>query len=477
MPPLQTLVIDANNLIQGASLNDYTSNAGYSPRTKGINPLKVPGILYPQPPFTNIENLEGNIVASIADPNYLGNDAYILDDEGKYYTLSGTTLTKRQTDATYSYIKGSSDLIFFNGNVFATSATNVALLTGSNLSTLDEDWWTATRGHGSLQVNYRHPMEVVEDTLYIADQNMLHTWDGTTSVPSALVLPNIWNITCLKKHPNGRDLIAFCAETANYSNQKGTRAVAFIINTVTLEFTQEIIIGQQVEGARVVAGIMYVTYGQNLGYFTESGIVFLRKLNVTLFGGNLGYKHHLADMDGHLLVIEDTAVLAFGDLGAGKVFWYPTLNNTIQGTGQNLDSILYIGSGCIIFGTQTSGGVEKLFKQDFTSVTNNSNSGNCLEFYTNLMSFPSKVWIRRVEIYHTPLISGHNLYVRLEDDNSNQTVIGYAEYATVGSQTMTRVDCNYYADIARLFTYFNVNANIALPAIKKMIIYYEQAET
>src|SRR5690606_34648161 len=183
---METIVIDANNFILGASKDLYTPNAGYSPQTKGVNPLKTQGVLYWQPPFNDIANLEGNVVASIPDPNFgSGNDAYILDNEGKFYTLNGTTLTKRQTDATYSYVAGTSDFIVYAGGYYATSATNIALLTGADLATIDNDWWTATRGHGSLDQNYRHPMEVVEDTLYIADKNLIHTWDGTTSVPSA----------------------------------------------------------------------------------------------------------------------------------------------------------------------------------------------------------------------------------------------------------------------------------------------------
>ncbi len=474
---METLTIDANNFILGASLNKWTGNAGYSPQTKGINPLREPGVLYAQAPFTDISNLEGNVVASIADPNFAGNDAYILDDEGKFYTLNAGALTKRQTDSTRSFVAGTSDMIFFDTRVFATSTTNIAMATGADLGTIDQTWWTVTRGHGSLNGNFRHPLEVVEDTMYIADANLIHTWDGTTSVPSALILPNIWNITCLKKHPNGRDLIAFCAETANYSHTRGSRAVAFIINTVTLEFTQEISIGQQVEGARVVGGIVYVTYGQNLGYFTDSGIEFLRKLEISLVGGQLAYKHHLGDMDGHLLVVEGKNILAFGDLGGGKVFWYPIANTTDYGTNQNLDSILFIGAGKLVFGSQTSGGTEKLYQCDLTATANDAVGKNLSKFYSNPITFPSKVWIRRIEIQHTALASTHEQYLYLEDVAENQTLVKVTTFAAAGAQVTTRADCNFYGDFIR-FNMSYVLGNLAtLPGFKKAIIYYEPAET
>ena len=134
-------------------------------------------------------NLEDNPICIATDPEYLGQDAYVVGAAGKFYTLNGTTLTKRQTDSGRTYQIGTSDAVKFLGDLYVTSQTNIAKLTGSTLSSIDATWWSATRAHGVLQSSYRHPLEVVEDTLYIGDKNELHTWDGTTSVDAALTLP------------------------------------------------------------------------------------------------------------------------------------------------------------------------------------------------------------------------------------------------------------------------------------------------
>lgn len=468
---METIVIDANNFILGASLNDNSQNGAYSPKSKGINHLYSQGKLYFQPAETDLSSsLEGNFIASTPDPTLGGNDAYILDDEGKFYTLNGSTLTKRQTDGAGSYVFGTADMVNFNGEVFATSAQNVIRLTGTDLSTIDATWWTVTRGHSSLTNNARHPLLVVEDTMYIADANLLHTWDGTTSVPSALVLPNIWSITAMVKHPNGRDIIAFCTNTADYSHTRGGRAVAFIINTVTLEFTQEIPIDSQVEGARLVGGILYVMYGKNLGYFTDSGVVFLRRLeDIALQGGRLGYKHHLGEMEGHLLVVEKDNVLAYGDLGAGKVFWYP-LNNK-QNAGQNIDAIAVIGTGKLIYGTQSSGGVEKLYKLDYYDNTGNTVS---TRLYTNRYSFPRKVWVRRIEVQHdTFSASGAGLEIYNVLMSGSVEQVGVHSYTLDGGVNASRYDTNIYTDNLQLyFSWLNI-----VQGISKIIIYYEPAET
>lgn len=466
---METIVIDANTFIQGASLNEFTQNGGYSPASRGINHLYAEGKIYMQPEDVDLStNLEGNFIAGAYDPALGGNDAYILDNEGKFYTLSGTTLTKRQTDATYSYVFGTSDMAVFGGNLFATSSTNIALLAGlGNLASIDEDWWTATRAHGSLSSTNRHPLVVVEDTLYIADGNLIHSWDGTTSVPSALTLPSIWGITCMIKHPNGRDLIAFCSSTADYSHTRGARSVAFIINTVTLEFTQEIPIDAQVEGARLVGGVLYVMYGRNLGYFTDTGIAFLRRLEeIDLQGFRLGYKYHMGDLEGHLLVVEQDHVLAFGDLGAGKVFWYPITNR--PHTGRPLDAILPIGNGQIIYGTETSGGVEKLYKLDFYSTGSTSTTN----FYTNKISFPRRVWIRRIDVVHDQFTTGTGiaLYNILNTGAADQIAI--RSYTLDGATNVSRYDANIYTDVLQLLLQWSGSPK----GFNKITIYYEPAE-
>lgn len=462
---METIVITGQNILQGISLNEWSNDAGYSPKSKGINPLKEKGVINFMPSSTSISGLEGNVVASIVDPNPLNNDAYILDDEGKFYTLVGTTLTKRQTDATNTYQAGTSDIFYFKDKFIATSTNDIILVTGQDLETsLDATWWSVTLGNGNLNSGYRHPMEVVEDTLYIADKNKLHTWDGSSDVKDAMTLPDIYNITALHTHPNGRDLIAFCAGNVNYSGTQQTRAVAFIINTVTLEYTQMIELDDMVTAARLVGGILYVVYANKLGYFTDTGIQYLRDLNIptTAGGDELVYKHHIGNMAGHLLICENKNLLAFGDLGAGKVFWYPTTNYI-----SNMDSVLGLGGNSILFGNEASGN-ELLLKVDL-----DDGGVGVGTFYSNKYNFPSKIWVRKIEVEHSTLsVSGEVLDVGYVNNSGSSISLGQRQYSDNGAQTHSRIDCNVLGDA---FTFY-VGVSASGLTIRKITIYYEYAE-
>ncbi len=470
---LQTLVIDASTLLQGASLNTYTADAGYSPLSKGINHLRTRGVLNFQPTsvdLTALAPLDGELVAAVQDPNFLSNAAYLLTSAGSLYTLDGglstTSLTLRQTDSTagHDYSMGTSDMENYQGGLYVSSAVDIMLATGSNLTTVDKSWWVTTKGKSPLTNYFRHPIVVIEDRLYFADGNYINTWDGTTAVEHDIVLPPNFNITAMNKHPNGRDLIAFCAGVVGYSNTYQAPGAAFIINTVTGEFTQQINIDDQVEGAKLVGGILYVVYGMKLGYFTDTGIVFLRDIDfdLPLFGRDIGYKHHLGNMEGHLLLVEKNNILALGDLGAGKVWWYPT--SSIY--GNRIESLLFIGSKILIYGSMDQANHHCLFKQDFSGSASTGGT-----FYTNKYDLGKKAWVRRIEIEHETYSSGLSLNVSGIDPNNNSTFLGSTSYTNQGGISFSRIDCNYYTGMIQLA----IQA-AGRVGIKKITIYYEYGE-
>lgn len=455
------ITIDKSNFLAGVGIDDYAQTGGYSPSAKGHNLIKEKGVLYGMPIQVNLSgNLLDNVIATSRDRNIFGNDAYLLDASGNYYTLSGNTLTKRQTDGTNSYTFGTSDMVNFKGSVYGSSQGDVTLLTGSNLTTIDATWWSVTRAHSGLDSNYRHPLEVVEDTMYIGDKNAIHFWDGTTSQKNAMLLPTDQNITAMIKHTNGRNLIVFTSSTANYSNTKKTGAKMYIVDTLTLEFVNEIELEEQVNGAINVNGIIYVTYGQNLGYISGAGIKWLRDLNINYDGGQMGYKHHLGNLDNHLLVVEDNDVLAFGDLGQGSVFWYPISE------ADDIDFVINVTENKLLYGT-SDGATPKLYRRDYdtASVLN--------KWRSNKYSFDSDVWIRRIDIVHTesnPLgrISFKLSSVDVEDTASAIKTVTYNNLAV----TKTRVDCNIRTDFFEL----QLEGLEASVGFKKMVIHYENAE-
>lgn len=457
---MQTLTIDKNNILASVSQSDYDQNGGYSPESKGHNLLKEKGVIHGMPTVTDLSaNLLDNVIGTTRDRNFLGNDVYLLDASGNYYTLNGSTLTKRKTDSTNTYAFGTSDIINFQGEVFATSQGDITRLTGSDLATIDETWWTVTLGLTALDANYRHPLEVVEDTMYIGDKKMIHTWDGTTGTYNALPLPTDQNITAMIKHPNGRDLIVFTSGTANYSHINKGQGKIYVVDTLTLEFVNEVEIDEQVEGAINVNGTIFVTYGQNLGFLSGLSISWLRDLNISYSSSELGYKHHLSSIDNHLLVVEDDAVLAFGDLGEGNAFWYPIKDGTI-------DFIINSIENKLLYGT-TSGSTAKLFERDF------DDAGVLGNWRSNKISFPKDVWIRRIDIIHTETNgSGTSSFsVTSINNEGNGTQLKDATYNNV-QVTKTRVDCN----VLTSFFQFLLSGSSDLIGFKKMTIYYEPAE-
>lgn len=470
---MENIIITGEILISGVSISDQVADAGYSPLSKGMNHLKERGVLYFQPSRVSLGAIDGNLIATLNDPNFLSNAAYLLTDNGSLYTLDGSLissgLTLRQTDSTgtHDYSFGTSDMIWYQGALYVTCNIDIMRVTGANLTgSVDKAWWVTTKGKTALNSTVRHPMEVIEDTLYIADNNNIHTWDGTTAVENAIALPPNFNITHLNKHPNGRDLIAFGSQTIGASNTYQAKGSAFIIDTVTGEYTQQIGLDDQVEGAKLVGGILYVVYGTKLGYFTETGTVFLRDLDFTypLTSTQLGYKHHLGNMEGSLLLIENKAILSLGDLGAGKVWSYPVVNS---GSNDDIKGMLYIGSKKLLYGSDDGAGQQSLFTLDFSI----SASGSFPIFYTNKYQLPKKAWIRRIEIEHENFATNGTLTVSAKDTVGNLTNLGSTTQAS-GVTNFSRIECNYNTSIIQLAIQV-ANHNLG---IKKITIYYEYGE-
>lgn len=437
------ITIDFRNFILGESTDERAPNRGFSKQSNSINLYKEKGTLYFQEAATDRStNLEGDVIATTNDPDFLGNDNYIVDDEGKFYTLDGNTLTKRQTDAVKTYARGTTDLLKYQGAVYATSQTDVAYLTGGDLTAIDHDWWTTTRGHSALQSSYRHPMEIVEDTLYIADKNEIHTWDGTTSVQAAMALPTGVNITTLRKHTDGRHLIAFCGVTANYSHTLSGGGVIYLIDTVNLEFIREIAIDTQVEGSKNVSGVIYTTYGDKLGYFNGDGITWLRDLTA----GSTTYSHEIGNAEDILIIRDGIDVLAYGDLGQGKVFW--RAYRTSAPTYSSVTAVGYKGSNKILVGFVEAGSGEKLHE------VNIRNAGVVGGFYSNHYQLGGHVAIRRIEIDHTetanPATNGFAL--TLYDGVGNQLYTAAPSYVNQTIQ-QTRLDVDAFARDVQLYLY------------------------
>lgn len=454
------LTISAEDFIQGASFSKRISLGGLSPEDKGVNLFKEQAtVLYPQPLPVDITGLEDDAIEMILDPEFGGNDAFILDKSGKFYTLDGTTLTKRQTDATNTYVFGTSKMVVFKGDVYASSQGDIALLDGTNLSTLDHDWWTNTKSKSALQTDQRHDLVVIEDTLYIPDGNSIHTWDGTTAVEDAIQIPTDMNIITATKHPNGRDLIVFASRSKNYSHTLRVEARVYVIDTNTSEFISETSLDDQVEGVIDVGGGYFITSGDVFGILNGSSVDLIRK--ITKPSTAAVYKPKMTNFDGVVMVVDNNAVLAYGDLnGLGDIPFYPYYNNDNQ---NEIKAILAIGSKQLLVAYSTN----TLKKLDF------NNSDGVARAKTGKLKFPGKVWIRKIEVFlESALSSGSQHSLLIANEAGSEQSLGSMNYSSDGAIKSKEFWCNMLLKELNF-----VVSWLAVPkGVKRIDIYYESGE-
>lgn len=477
---MEPIIIDSTAFMRGVSTSDWIADAGFSPKTKGYNLMKTKGMLYPQPLKTDISvSPHDKIVAKCFNIDYDAQSnlakGLVVTKTGRFYNVRPIgSLQLAQTGAK-SYQMGLTNAVAFKGAYFVSSTTDITRLEGASLGTMDETWWTVTKGKSGVPNGPTTLLEVAEDTMYIISGFRIHTWDGTSAVQDAMSLPTNMFATAVCKHSNGRDLIIFCSDNSGLgaytamSGHYGSRpSKAFIVNTVTLEFTKEIPLDDQVEGALTVAGVTYTTYGNKLGYFTEDGITFLRDLDLNLGTiitnprESLYWTERLDNMDGTLLIPDGNNILAIGDLGAGKTFHYPVSDEAVT----SIDVVFYLGRSDLTYFTTTS----SVFGAYSVDMRNGNATGKT--WTSNRYTFPIKLWIRRIEIEHDELESGGSFTIGYNNEKQVSNALKTITYAAAGAQRFSRIDCNINTSMLQLYVLWN-----AVPVgIKKITVYYEPGE-
>lgn len=461
---MNILTLDKNEFQKGITLDNEDEAGGISPISYGLNYFLSKGFtLIPQPSYiaTSADPTE-HIVDGCIDPSFLGDEAFLIDNDGKFYLLSSTTLTLKQTDSVKEYSYGTTRILTFKGEIFCTSKNDITKL-AIDLSTIDATWWTTTLGKTALNQYYRHPIEIVEDTMYIADNNMIHTWDGTTGIYNAMTLPPEFNITELRIDNDGRYLLAFASGTVNYSHNKKSKAKIFIIDTVTLEFVREVVVADQTESAINVGGTIYVIYGKSFGYFTGTGYKLLRTLDIT----SPIYSARLTKIDNTIVMAEKDKILAYGNVsGKGNIFFYPGRSETPYNTINSLLAIGHTGmdDNKLLINYEDGSINNKVKILDF-----DSRGGYGISVLTKKYR-KGKVWIRRIEVETETLESGDTLGVSIVNADGTYTAIGSITYSTHGAIQNARIDCNQLVEFIQLrLIWFRF-------AIKKLTIYYESGE-
>lgn len=387
--------IDAADLLKGVSTSDFVSDGGFSPTTQASNIWKTPGLLYGAPPTADITgDVTDNIIASSedADRSLTSFNRLFVDDVGSLYTQASqtptATLVKIGTDATNptKYGKGITDIISYGsaGNAFVTNSVAI-LRWQTRTATITDAFYSFTNNFSP------HPAIVYEDNAFYGDGNLLLRQTAVASAPTVIMtLPAEQTIVALGIDPgSGKMLISVFDGVANASaTQKRTAKVLFY-DGFSNKPSKTVIVNNMITAFYQLDAVVYVGYGQNLGYWTGAGIRFLRRLNVTLNGDKLPYKHNFSNIDSTLIVAEGAKILAYGDvLGRGQMVFYYIFTNTEAGVETDMTMLTHLGSGIIGYGWVNAAAAEKFAYVDTTSV---ASVGASLLFRFNKYTFARNV--------------------------------------------------------------------------------------
>jgi len=201
------ITIDVNDFWRGTSRTDFLPDAGYSPVDKGHNLYVTKGLIWPQPKETDIDAISGSDgVVALGFNDSLSPDLKGVStsgSDGYFYSFSEAGApTLESTDTGRDYDEYKTDLVFYNDLFHVTSKTDIASLNGS-FQAPDYDWWTdAINGAGGSALNalYPHQMIVFNNKLYITDNNVLKSWDGSSAVNAAFTVERDYAITAITEY-------------------------------------------------------------------------------------------------------------------------------------------------------------------------------------------------------------------------------------------------------------------------------------
>lgn len=350
------ITIGYDDFINGVASSNEALDGAFSADSIGLNPIIERGLMYGTETGTNDSTtVVGHTIATADDANASGNDKYYLSvdnssaigtGDGKFYTNNGGTITLRYTDSTKSYQLGTSDMVQYKLSTYATSTNDIIKLDGTDLtSAQDPDWWSTvgSPSNTALETDTRHPLLVFEDTLYIGDHNMIHTWDGTTGVDAVLDLADENYIVALGIDSVSGNMLISTTNSQNYSGTQGSQSKVWVWDGFSNKALRVYEVDEMITSFQNTGGITYVFTPTSVGYWNGTGISFLRPLNISPAGDTLVYKHKAFAAENMLFYVEGEIVMALIPVIPGKPAFYPIYN-----ASDDIDTIGYLGDSHIM---------------------------------------------------------------------------------------------------------------------------------
>lgn len=427
--------IDWKDFVKGMTSNDNTLDGGFSNRSHGINLFVSPGVLsFASSPTDKSTNLAGAMIASCEDSALLGEDKLLLsrssNGDGKFYTYSDSVgLTLKRTDSTNNYQFGITDMNFYQGSAFATSFEAITKWTVD--TTFDVAYYTFTNS------TYPHPTLVFEGYIFYGDRNLLLRQDGASGTPTAiLTLTTEQTITALGIDPGTGNMLIATTTAQNISDTRTAPAKVHYYNGFANKTSKTVIVDDIVNAFYPVGSTVFLSYGQNLGYWNGAGIQFLRKFSWTFDNTALAYRNHFTNLGSTLLVIEGKQITAYGEVlgGTPKVFRYMFSDSTHE-----LSLITNLGQNKIGIGGSTA--ISSATGNIFSSLdTSSIASQGRADWYSLKYDFDRTVTFQQIVIEYTSAIptDGNTIAgVSVIDSSNTSTTIATPTNTTANIYEIT----------------------------------------
>lgn len=399
--------ISSVDFIKGMTSSPYLTDGGFTNESYGMNVNNTPGLMYTQGAITDKStNLASgkSLIASSEDPRSSSQFARLMvDNAGNYYTWNATTLTNVHTDGTNpgKYTSGITDMIAFGGvDIYTTNEVAISRWIVSSATFTDSF-------QAFDNTNCPHPALVFEGNAFYGDGQFL--WRQTTAGTPPTKILTLNNpgqiIVALGIDPgSGRMLISIVDGTNASDTLNKTTRIGYY-DGFSNKLLKEVITDDLVTAFHPVGGILYITYGQNLGSWTGAGIQFLRALAIQLVSTNLAYKQHVSHIETTLYVIEGAKILAYGNIikGQSPVFYYPIIPGNVSSLS-TVASIMNLGSGLLGYAGVTGSTTAKFFTADMVGV---GSVTQVLNLYSLRYTFPRPVEVDQVIVeFGAPFAGG-----------------------------------------------------------------------
>lgn len=476
---MNILTIDKSSFLKGQSTSKFIDDGGYSPTS---NPLETTrrnggggfslGLLFPKREYAAYNtNLADVVYASVANP--ATSKMYSIGSGGRVYETASIQTTPAHTvKATIGTVtfNDKSDIIVYDGKLFITSTTNIALsdftFTGADP---DNDWWTAVAGGSALDANYVHKLFIFQGTLYITNGNKLASWDGTTAKNAALTLPAGWIITDATIYNNQICLVAVWQATGDYNAlNKFFFWDGYTGGATSSMWNREVeFYGKPILGLAVLRGVIYFYSAPYIYAF--NGYNYTEKKEIALRGST--FKNFIS-AGGCLYFSSSGPTLA-------ELFSYNPIYNSINkldnfSLSYNPRVLVNFDEDYIMsFINDTDATLSKFFVWKSYYIAYDAS------FISNFYNFPAPINIRKVEIlFEKALKTGDSYEFAIYDEaetSLNTKTISYAVDTAITKKTYL-LQLNNLSAIQARFK-FKHNSGATIPTgLRSIKIYYDGSE-